>query len=162
MEKEKLLKELREKFERLKKELNLKVSFEELNEIFYLDDFILTSEFVSENLERQLRYRILDFYHNWANYLHGIVLPNPQSLFAMAESKMFNEEEKKKMMKLMTKILSYICLNSKINITNNKKDIAYFIDNSVIFWKKELKDELEKILTKVCNEWKKKSEESSN
>ena len=44
-DKETLLKELREKFEIMKKELGFKASFKELDEIFFIEDFILNAGF---------------------------------------------------------------------------------------------------------------------
>ena len=45
MNQQELLDGLREKFEKTKKELGFKSSFEDINEIFFINDFILHEKF---------------------------------------------------------------------------------------------------------------------
>ena len=78
---EELLEELKEKFEKTRKELGFKSNFDEINEIFFINDFILHEKFVSEFFSRQLCRRIVDTYNSWVGYLHGLMMPNPSNIF---------------------------------------------------------------------------------
>ena len=156
MNKKELLKELEEKFKVMKRELGFKVSLEEVDSIFFIKDAVLSTGFVSEVLSRQLCSRIVDTYVNWNNYLHSLIIPNPNNMLNINESKMFNEEEKKKITKLMTEIMALVSTNTLIGLTKDKSGEARFIDDSIDFWKKTFSPELIKIIKKINDEWSKK------
>jgi len=155
-DKETLLKELREKFEIMKKELGFKASFKELDEIFFIEDFILNAGFVSESLSRQMCARIVDAYMNWNNYLHSFIVPNPSNLLNLSESKMLNEEEKKEIGNLLSKSMALASANTLIGLTKNKKNEAEFIDQAAEFWKKTFCPKLIRLMEKVNAGWNKK------
>ena len=102
-----LLKELENEFNNIKKDLKFKASFEEIDKVFYLKDQILKEGFVSPNLSRQITWRIVDTYTSWYNYLHNLIMPNPQSMVQLQESQGFNDEEKEKIMKVMPKLVLF-------------------------------------------------------
>lgn len=156
IDKAELLRELEEKFEVVKKELGFMSSLKELNRIFFIKDAVLGVGFVSENLSRQLCSRIVDTYMNWNNYLHSLIIANPQNMFNINESKMFNEEEKKEITKLMTETMALVSTNTLVGLTKDKSTEAKFIDDSVDFWKKTFCPALIKIIKKVNSGWKKK------
>ena len=96
MEKVQLLKEFRWDFDKMKTELGFKSSFDDLNNIFFIDDFVLKTEFVSNRLSRQICSRIVETYMNWNNYLHSLIITNPQNMINVTESKilMMKKEQK--------------------------------------------------------------------
>lgn len=155
-DKEQLLKEIKEKFEEVKKETKFKSNQEEINKIFYMEDAVLNIGFVSENFSRQLCARIVETYSNWNNYLHSIIFPNPQNMINMNESKMFNESEKKEIVEILTRSLALTSTNTLNGLTRDKQSEGRFIDDSVIFWKKTFHPKLVEIIKKVNNGWKKK------
>ena len=154
-DKEELMKELKEKFETCQEETGFKSSFDELNGIFFIKDSVLDSGFVSDRFSRQLSSRIVETYMNWANYLHGLVMPNPQSMINMHEGKMFSDGEVRKgIMSLITKTMALVSTNTKVGLTKNKKDEADFIDEAVRFWREDFNPEILKIIEKVNSDWR--------
>ncbi len=157
--KQELLKELKEKFDETKQELGFKATFEELNEIFYIKDSVLDVSFVSENFSRQLCARIVDTYMNWNNYLHNLIMPNPQSMINMHESKMISDDDgRKDIIKLITQTMAFVSTNTKIGLIKDKKEEGDFIDKSVRFWNEKFKQKVSEIITKICDGWKKDAE----
>lgn len=144
---------IEEEYNKLKKERSLKIEFEELDDFFNITDFLRQEGFTPKFLERAINKRILDIFNNWAGYLHSLVLPNPNSMLNMTEHQMFSEEERNKIMSLLSKIMAIASENS-LNIVSDNK--TRFIDNATEFWKKTYRPELERILKKVNSEWKSK------
>ena len=151
-----LLKQLKTEFDIMKKELGFKSSFKDIDEIFFFKDMVLKEGFVSQHLSRMMCRRIVDTYGSWLNYLHGIVVPNPNYMIALSESQAFSDEEKNELISLMNKIMALISINQYVGITKNKKKESEFIDESVKFWKKTMKLELKKITKKINDMWKEK------
>lgn len=152
--KELLLKELKEKFNESKKKLGFKSSFEEINDIFFINDFIIYERHVSEFFSRQLCRRIVDVYNSWTGYLHGLMMPTPGNFLMMMENRMLGEEDKKKISEIIKKILSLSSMNTLIIFNKNKKDEAKFIDESVKFWKENFQPEMKKIMEKINKGWR--------
>ena len=150
----KLLKELEEKFQEMKKELGLKISLEEIDKIFFIKDSVLNDGFVSERLSRQICSRISHTYGSWVNYLNGLLMPNPGYMPLQIESKPFSsKEEREKVWELIRKAMELMSRNSLIGLIKDKKQEAKFIEDSVNFWNKEIKDELIRIMTKTHEQW---------
>ncbi len=153
--KEEVLKELEEKFEEEKKRLGFKSSFKEIDEIFFIKDYVLNSGFVSETFSRQLCSRIIDTFGNWNNYLHSLILPNPHHMINMNEAKMLNDEDKKSIGKLMSQAIAVMSTNTLVGLTKEKKVEAEFIDDSVKFWNSTYKPKIVELMTKINEGWKK-------
>ncbi len=149
-----LIEQTKHQFKKIKEELGFKSTFEQLNEVFFIQDAILDTGFVSDRFSRQLSARIVDTIMNWNNYLHSLLVPNPQSMINIHESKIFTTDERKKIIELITKAMTVVSQNTLNGLTKNKKLEADFIDNSYQFWNQEFKPELEKIITKVNENWK--------
>jgi len=154
MDKQKLLKQLEEKFAEIKKELGFKATLEDIDKVFFIKDYILEKGYVSDKLSRQICRRICETYYSWIEHLHSILLSAPGNLLAMTESKYFNEEEKKEISNLIKKTMALISKNSVIGLTKNKKEETLFIDEAVSFWNKKFKPKLVKIMKKVNEKWK--------
>ena len=153
-----LMKEFEEEFEKTRKELGFKPTLAELDNIFFLKDFISKEGFVSNKLSRQICGRMVDLFGTWYNYLHTIVMPNPASMLNMTESQAFSDEEKQEIMALMAKCMSQVSKNTLNGLTKDKKEEAEFIDSSVELWKKELNPKLREMIKKVKSSWGNKLE----
>jgi len=153
MDKKKLMDELNLEFDKMKTELKIKPTLNEMDEIFYIKDFILQSGYVSDSLSRMICRRIVDTFGSWSNYLHGLIVPMPQNLINVTESGMFSETEKDEIIKLINRILAHISGNSLIGITKDKKSEGKFIDDSISLWNDYVKPELGKIMEKVNSGW---------
>jgi len=153
MEQEQLMKDFEEAFAKMKSELGFKASLEELDQIFFLRDFVLKEGYVSRSLSRMICGRMVETFNGWGNYLHGVVIPNPGSMVNMNEHQMFEDKEKEEIMQIMGKILR---LSSQNSINGLSKDIpaqGKFVDEAVAFWNKTLKDNMIQIMKKVNKGW---------
>ena len=140
----------------MQKELKFKTNFEKIDEIFFIKDMVLKEGFVSERLSRRICHRIVETFMDWNGYLHSLVMPNPQNMLNLMESKLFNQEEKKDIMELMKKIMEISSRNSVIALKKDKHGEAKFIDDAVSFWNNTFQNKLDKIMTKINLEWSKK------
>jgi hypothetical protein len=159
METEELIKKFEEEFAAMQKSLGFKSTFDDLDKIFFLRDFISKERFVSKTLSRQISGRIIDLFGTWYNYLHTLVIPSPGSMLNMTESQAFSDVEKQEIMQLMSKCMAQVSKNTLNGLTKDKKDEAEFIDSSVELWKKELKPKLKEIIKKIKSNWIGKSKQ---
>ncbi len=154
MDKKDILKDLEKSFEEIQKELKFKSTFQDIDKIFFISDAVLREGFVSENFSRQLCSRIVETYIGWTNYLHSLIMPNPQNILNISESKVFSNEEKEEMKTLMKKGMFLSSKSSWIGLTKDKTEEAKFIDEAVEIWKTYFGLKITKILEKIKEEWK--------
>lgn len=155
-EKEKLLKELENEFNKLKSELKLKSNFNELEEAFSIKNFILKERFVSDNLSAQIRGRIVEYFNSAASYLHSLLLPNPQNIVNLNESKLFDSDEKKKIGELIGNCMYFSSRNTLLNLgyeNKNKEEEGKFIDGVLKFYQDSFSKEMIKLMKKVSENW---------
>ena len=150
--KEELLKNLEISFNEMKKELEFKSSFEELDEVFYFTDFILQAGFVSPKLSRMLCGRIRDTFSLWISQLHAWLVPNPSSMIGISESQAFDDKEKKEITEIMKRFMAFTSGNVLIGLTKDKKKEAEYIDNSIALWNNN-KNNLISYAKKVNDYW---------
>ena len=155
MEQQELIKRAEEKFKETKHELGFKASFEELDKVFFIRDGVMKAGFVSDNFSRQICARIVESLMSWNNYLHGLIMPNPQNLLNFTESKSVKtEEERKQITKIMKRAMAFASTNTLVGLTKNRKEEAEFIDESLKFWNEEFSPILTVIMKKVNDNWK--------
>ncbi len=154
MEQTELLTNLDKKFTRLKKDFGLKVNLDEMDKSFFVRDFVLKEGYVSESFSRQFCRIIAETLMNWNEYLHSLIMPNPQNLLNMGESKIFDKNEKEEIMELMKKIMELGSRNSLIMLGESKQEEAKFMDDAITFWKDEFRPKIIKIVKKINKEWK--------
>lgn len=150
---EDLMKNFEKEFEKLKKELKFKATLDELDEAFYLRDYISKEGYISSHPIKQISRRIIDFFGSWIQYLHGMLMANPSSLISMAEVQAFDEEDKAKANKLMDKMMIFSTRYNIFILNSDKKEAQLFIDESFAFWKKELSPALEDFMKKEKKLW---------
>ena len=92
----------------------------------------------------------------WNEYLHSLIMPNPQNILNIGESKIFSQEEREEIIELIKKIMEINSRNNLINLTKNQEEETKLIDDSVNFWDTEFKVKLIKIMKKINEEWCKK------
>lgn len=154
MENEKLIEEMNKKFHELKKKLNLKIEFEEIDNIYHIKDYILNGRYVSDDFSRQIRKAISDIHYSWINYLQGLLIPNPSHLGSITESKMFTtKEERDQISKIIEKLYALVSTNNTIILTRDKSIEAKFIEDSVKMWNNYLVFELKKVIVKINENW---------
>ena len=158
MNKKELLDELQVKFEETKEQLGFNSTFEEIESIYYIKDFVLTSGFLSERFDRMLCARIRDTLHSWISHFHSVIMPNPSSIFNMTENSAFNDDERKEIDLLMHKFMAFVSKNIVIGINNKVKEQGEFIDEGVKIWKDNL-PALNKFSVKIQENWEKNSKQ---
>lgn len=156
MNKKEILSELDSKFEELKKEIELNVSLEDIDEIFYIKDVVLKDGFVSDALSRQICSRISETYGSWANYLHNLLLPVPGHMLYGTEAKAINEDDKKVIWKILKESMELSSRNNVIGITKDRKAESKFIKDAIDFWNVEFKVKIGAIMQKINENWNKK------
>jgi hypothetical protein len=152
--KKELLDELKIQFEKSQKEIGFETSFEELNNLFFIEDAILSAGFVSNSFSRQLCSRITDGFGNWENYLHSLLMPNPGSMMNQTEAKLFqNPSDREEIWNMISKLVGFITLNNLVGITKDLQKEKEFIDGVYNFWINEFKPFSEKLLTRIKKAW---------
>jgi len=152
-EKEELVEELKEKFSSVREELGFESGLDELDEAFFVTDHILHEGYVSEEFSRQMCSRIRDTLNVWSNYLHSLLMPNPQHLINMTEAKLFKEDDRKKIWNLLKGALALSSSNILAGLTKDKKLEAEFIDDSLKFWHEKYKPGIVEIMEKANKGW---------
>ena len=137
MSKEELLKELRKQFDLTKKRLGFKASFEEINEMSYIEDMVLSQGFVSNQFSRQMINRMVETFYSWLGEIYAWVCPQPLDIIHLFESKKLSQEEKKEFLMMIDKIMHLVRKNKRIAFKGLiKKEEGAFVDELVEFDKK--------------------------
>ena len=155
MENKKLIEELEEKFKKTSEKLKIKTSLDDLDGIFHIRDHVLKEGFVSNDLLRQVCYRIIETYMGWSEYLHSLIMPNPQNIINISESKVLSQDDKKEITELIKKVMELASRNSVIALTKDQKAEGELISDGKKLWESEFKPRLVRIMTKINGEWRK-------
>lgn len=156
-----LLEELDVAYKKMQQELGLEITFEELNEVFFVKDLVLEKRYVAPRLSRMIAGRIVALFNQWGGYLHALIMPNPGSMISVDESKLFNEEEKNKIIKTMTEFLVISSENSIIGLTKDKEKEKLFFRKALDAWNKR-KDFLIEITKRTNQHWIEESKKDRN
>jgi hypothetical protein len=151
-------KEIKQKFDELKKQCNFKANYEELDDIFYLTDFFKEKGFLSDKFSRQLLGRMIDTLAKWNEFLHRILVPNAGSIVVIEESKIFTDSERREINVIFNKIMEFISRNSVIGVSLNNSKEGELIDDIFDFWNQN-KGKFVEFLSKINKMWNEKSHE---
>ena len=150
--KDKLLIELERSFIEWKNAEGFKASLEQLNEIFFIEDYILASGFVSPKINRMICGRIRDTFNSWITQVHAWLIPTPYSIISTSENQLFNDNERKELNLILKDFMSLVSLNVVVGLTKDLNREAEYVDNSLILWKKHLPTLIE-LSKKVQKNW---------
>ena len=149
----KVIEELENRYAEMQKEIGVKTSLDELDEVFFIRDMVQQNRFVSTSLSRMVCARIRDTFTQWIGQLHSWLVPNPQNLLSVGENGLFDEEEKNDIMQLINTYMAFITENVVIGLSKDKEKEREFIDNALVLWNAN-KDKLIHYTTKVHEHWK--------
>jgi hypothetical protein len=152
MDQDTLLVRFEEEFAKWKTKAGFKATFDELESIFFLRDYILSYRYVSPRISRVVCARMRDTFTSWAAQLTYILVPPSHSPQLVSESQLFSPEEKDKIHTLLCKINAYAQRNTLIGLSKNEQDEAAFIDDGLLLWR-EVVPQLLEINTKIQNHW---------
>jgi hypothetical protein len=155
--KNELKEEFKNKFEDLKKELKFVASYNELNEVFYLMDYITERGYVSDQLSRQVCSRIAETFSRWNEFLHRQLVPSAGNIVSSEESKLFTDLERDKMREIFNEGMEFLVRHTLIGLAKDKKEEAKFIDDALKFWNTKLKPEAIYVETKIKEMWGQKN-----
>lgn len=155
IDKEFLMKEFDKKFSELKLDLGFRVSFEELENEFFLRDAILEAGYVKENFKSQVASRIIEYFRNWAAYLNNLLTPQPVYVNQL-ESKIFSSEKDKKEIWEMIKVcMKFSSMYSSMFLNRDKVMQKEFFDSSYEIWVNFIRPKMGKIIERVYRAWEK-------
>lgn len=150
--KEQLIDNLKKSFSNWKKEIKFDASFEQLDEIFFITDYILASGFVSPKINRMICGRLRDTYNSWVQQIHSWIIPTPYSMISTSESQLFDDKETELLNTILKDFMSIISLNVEVGLTKDKERECFYVDNCIATWKKHLPKLIE-FSKKVQNYW---------
>lgn len=143
----KMTKDIEKQYNELRKKLKLP-EFREIDDEFEISDLEETS-FLLRAILRRIAEK-LDFY---ATMLEEVLQPDASNMYAMHETRFFDEDEKKQMYDLYSRLMNYNRQTIGLSLEHNEKEDADFINNFLNEWK-ELKKELLKYVKKMKDSWK--------
>ena len=140
-------KETEKQYNELRKKHKLP-EFKEIDFEFEISDLEETS-FLLRSIIRRMEEK-LDFY---STMLEELLQPDTSNLYAMHEIRYFDDDEKKQMYGLYTKMMSFNRQSIEVFLTHNEKEEADFINNLFNDWK-TLRQELLRFVKKIKESWK--------
>src|SRR3989344_1269540 len=161
MDKKEILDELKKQFDLTKEKLKFKSSFEEVNEIAFLEDMVLSQGYVSNQLSRQMVNRMTDTFYGWVGVIHSWVFPPQMDLIYSNESKNLTKEERKELYSMIDKIMYLVRKNKRIAFENSSEE-SKFIDEVIDFDKKIFSPFMSKYLKRFEEFWKNESQKENS
>ncbi len=146
---------LAEKYRETYNKLSSKYSLppvEEMDSTYEISDIIERERFIPMLLLRFIRRRMVSLFDSWVNYLHTIVMPGQHNMILYEESSCFSEGDKKKIISLMTKIMSYTRQSLLLELSHDDKKEAEFITFLHSKWV-QVNPKLQEIARKSCDVW---------
>lgn len=139
-------KKIRDRYDKLKAQHNLP-AYEIVDEEFEIS-LLETDVFLLREIRRQIEDKINDFLK-----VLDYVLQPESSIFSMHESSFFNEEEKKDLFALYSKLMIMTRQGFEISISDGDGTNAKFIINVIKEWK-GIKDKMIAFSRKLQEGWK--------
>jgi len=155
MDKQEILSELKKQFGLTKERLGFKSTFEEINEISYIEDMTLSQGFVSNQFSRQMINRMIDTFYGWVGEIYSWVYPQPMDIIHVYENKGISQEEKKEFLLMIDRIMYLVRKNKRIAFKGLiKEEESDFIDELVEFDKEYFNPFMLKYHEKFEEIWK--------
>ena len=140
-------KEIEKQYNELKKKFKLP-DFREIDFEFEISDLEETN-FLIRAIMRRIAEK-LDFY---TTIIEEIIQPDASNLYAMHESRFFEEDEKKIMYDFYKKLMNLSRCSVELSLEHNEKEESEFINNFIQEWK-EIKKELVRYIKRLKDSWK--------
>ena len=141
-------KETEKQYNELKKKFKLP-DFKDIDLEFEISD-VEETNFLLRVIIRRIAER-LDFY---TTMLEEILQPDTAKLYAMHESRIFEEEDKKKMFEFYRKLMILSRRSVEASLESNEKEEASFINDFMNEWEK-IKSELLFYVRRIKDSWNK-------
>jgi hypothetical protein len=155
MENEKLIEELKRSFENLRNELGFKSTYKEIEEVGFIEDMVLSEDYVSPKLARRIINRLIDKYYSWIGFIHSLIMPSPQDMIYTSEHKELDSNEKKELFGMIKKIMYLVRKCKRLAFEKSKEEEGMFIDELVKFDNEYFNPLMLKYHKKFEDAWKK-------
>ena len=139
--------DIEKQYNELKKKFKLP-DFKEIDFEFEISDLEETN-FLIRAIMRRIAEK-LDFY---TIIIEEIIQPDASNLYAMHESRFFEEDEKKIMYDFYKKLMNLSRCSVELSLEHNEKEESEFINNFIQEWK-EIKKELVRYIKRLKDSWK--------
>ena len=139
-------KEIEKQYNELGKKLRLP-DFKEIDNEFEISDLEET-KFLLRAIIRRIAEK-LDFY---TTMLEEVLQPDTSNLYALHETRHFDDNDKKQMYELYTRLMNFNRQSIEISLTHNEDEEVEFIKNLLNEWK-ILKRDLLKFVKKMRTSW---------
>ena len=93
--------------------------------------------------------------------IEGLLYPTQQHIINVTEIKNFSDEEKKKIHDIYKRLMHYERQSLLLDVTPNDKEDVEFINGVFDFWRK-IKKQMENIVKKMQDSWKKEFDSEKN
>jgi|TARA_Y100000310_G_scaffold124950_2_gene123780 hypothetical protein len=142
-----MAKDTEKQYNELKKKVNLP-DFKDIDFEFEISDLEET-----RYLLRAIIRRIAEKLNLYCTLIEEILQPDASNLYAMHETRFFDENDKKKMYDLYTKLMNSSRKSIEVSLRHDEKGEASFINDFHNEWK-DLKKELIKYVGRMKDSWK--------
>ena len=130
--------------------------FEEINDDFELE-FNKEKPFILRQIRRRMNEKVIFF----CKIIEGLLYPTQQHIINVTEIKNFSDEEKKKIHDIYKRLMHYERQSLLLDVTPNDKEDVEFINGVFDFWRK-IKKQMENIVKKMQDSWKKEFDSEKN
>jgi len=137
-EKAQLLDELDSSFSAWKQNVKFSASLDDLDDIFFIKDFVLSTGFVSPQINRMICSRIRDTFDSWVRTIHSWLVPTPYSIISEVENSQLTDDDREKLRNALHDFMSIITLNVVVGISKDSQKEAAFVDEGLKVWKKHV------------------------
>ena len=139
---------------------DIEKQYNELRKKFKLPEFKdLDNEFEISDLEetnfllKAIIRRIAERFDFYTTMLEEVLQPDTSNLYAMHETRFFDENEKKRMYDLYSRLMNFNRQFIEVTLENNEKNAVDFINSIFNEWN-GLKQELLGVINKMKSSWK--------
>ena len=139
---------------------DIEKQYNELRKKFKLPEFKdLDNEFEISDLEetnfllKAIIRRIAERFDFYTTMLEEVLQPDTSNLYAMHETRFFDENEKKRMYDLYSRLMNFNRQSIEVTLENNEKNAVDFINSIFNEWN-GLKQELLGVINKMKSSWK--------
>jgi len=157
IDKAKLLSELKNSFDSLRNECGFKTTYEDLQDLIFMEDFVLEEGYVSTSLLDELVNKLAERFYSWVGVLHSFIMPSPSDMISSSESKKFSKADKEEIFNLMKGIMYLTRKSKRILFERDKKAESAVLDELVEFDKSEFSPLMAKYHKKLEDAWNQKS-----
>lgn len=140
-------KDIEKQYNELRKKFKLP-EYKDLDDEFEISDLEKTN-FLLRAIIRRIAERF-DFY---TTMLEEVLQPDTSNLYAMHETRFFDENEKKRMYDLYSRLMNFNRQSIEVTLEHNEKNEVGFINSVFNEWN-QLKQELLGFINKMKSSWK--------